>query len=103
MSNYTDKMVEILVGEGSWTYDDCASFARDHGLSTRSVISKVKSLGLSYVPKTVAPANPKAARPLKAEIVAKIAKAINVHVETVEGLSKADSKSLQALLIALQS
>jgi hypothetical protein len=95
-------MVAEISAQSTWTYEQCAEYAQAHSLSTRSVISKVKSLELTYVPKTQPAANPKAARPLKAEVVLGIAKALNVSVESIEGLSKADMRSLTALSKAVQ-
>ena len=101
MSNYTDSMVAELNAQDTWTYADCAAFAaRFPELSTRSVISKVKSLDLTYVPK---PAETKSAEPQvrKADIVAAIAEAIGVNVEAVEGLAKADKRALAELFKAV--
>ena len=96
MSNYTEKMVKALTTQGSWDYDTAEAFASDNNLSTRSVISKVKSLGLDYTPKPKATA--KAPRIRKADIVGSIALAVGVPVDTIAGLAKADSSALVNLL-----
>ena len=97
MSNYTDSMVAAMTKTGSFNYDSASAFANEHGLSVRSVISKIHSLGLEYTPREKAKAA-SAPRVRKSDVVASIAAAINVNAETIEGLSKADMASLQALL-----
>ena len=96
MSNYTEKMVKALTAQGSWDYDTAEAFASDNNLSTRSVISKVKSLGLDYTPKPKATAE--APRIRKADLVGSIAIAVGVPVDTIAGLAKADSSALVNLL-----
>ena len=83
------------------TYEDAVAFAdRFPEVSTRSVISKVKSLDIPYVPK--AKPEPKATVQIrKIDIVDAIAAAVGVNVEAVEGLAKADKASLEALAKAV--
>lgn len=100
MSQYTDSMVAAMTKIGSFNYDSATAFANEHGLSVRSVISKVHNLGLEYTPREKAVAN-SAPRVRKADIVAGIAAAIEVNVEALEGLAKADMASLNALAKAL--
>jgi len=95
MSSYTDAMVAEMHEIGSFTYDSAAAFASKHGVSTRSVISKVKFEKLPYEAKVVVKAAP---RVRKADIVAEIAFHLEVPLETIEGLAKADMASLKALL-----
>ena len=99
MSSYTDTMVETLQAQGTWAYSDCVEFAEKHGLSIRSVISKVKSLGLDYEPKPTPAAG--APRIRKADTVRSIARRLDVTYEEIEGLAKADRKALSALFRAL--
>ena len=101
MSNYTPTMIAEMQSAGSFTYDSATAFADAHSLSVRSVISKVKHLGLDYTPKvqTVSTAGP---RVTKAEIVTAIAKALAADPDELEGLSKADAKALNALFMAIQ-
>ena len=56
MSNYTEKMVAQMEKIGSFDYASAEEFASKNGLTTRSVISKAKSLGLDYTPRVVAKA-----------------------------------------------
>ena len=90
---YTQSMTAELHSIGSFTYETAAAFAEKHGVSTRSVISKVKFEQLPYEPKTT-----KAKRVRKSEVVGLIASALNVPLETIEGLAKADMASLKNLL-----
>jgi len=98
---YTDKMVAELHEIGEFTYDSATAFAEKHGLSARSVVSKVKYEGLPYTPKVVV----KSAAPKvrKADVVAVIATVLQVPFETIEGLSKADMASLNTLLAAVNA
>jgi hypothetical protein len=100
MSNYTDKMTAELVSAGSFTFDQAASFADKYQLSTRSVVSKIKSLDLDYTPKAK-PASKAGARTTKADLVQAIALGLSCSFESIEGLSKADSRSLSALLMEI--
>jgi hypothetical protein len=99
MSHYTNKMIFELRKIGSFDYDSAAAYASANNLSTRSVISKVKSLDLPYTPR------PKRAstgpRLRKADVVDQIASSLGVHTDTIAGLSKADMASLQTLLKAI--
>ena len=101
MSAYTDKMVSEMTAAGSFTYETATKFAEAHSLSVRSVISKVKNLGLDYTPKpVVASAGP---RVRKADIVREIEDKAGVSAEDFAGLEKADARSLQNLLKAFAS
>lgn len=100
MSAYTDKMVNELRAVSSWNYDLASDYAALHGLSVRSVISKLKNLELAYTPKpTVKSAA--APRVKKSEIVLQIAQLSGADAEALAGLEKADARSLTALLKAL--
>jgi glycine cleavage system pyridoxal-binding protein P len=101
MSNYTPTMIAQMQSAGSFTYDSASAFAEAHGLSVRSVISKVKHLGLDYTPKpkTVSTAGPRVA---KSDIVNAIAKALDTDADMIAGLAKADARALSALLMAIR-
>lgn len=103
MSIYTDSMVSELMARASWTYDDAAAFSEKHPtVSTRSVISKIKSLKLDYVAKPKASGPAKTDKVRKSEIVADIAAALSIQADAISGLSKADAKSLRTLLGAVK-
>lgn len=102
MSAYSDSMVTEMTKIGSFDYDSANTFAEAHNLSIRSVISKIHNLGLSYTPreKVAAKAAP---RVRKSDVVANIAAAVEVNVDTLAGLAKADMASLKSLLNAVNS
>jgi hypothetical protein len=102
MTAYTDKMVLDMTSTGSFTYETATAFADLHGLSVRSVISKVKNLGLPYTPKESVKST-SGPRITKADIVRLIADASGADPEALAGLDKADVGSLRALLAALPS
>ena len=97
MSNYTPVILAEMQSQDSFDYDSASAFASTHGLSVRSVISKVKHLGISYTPKAkvVSTAGP---RITKADLVDAIARAMALDVESIRGLDKADAKALRTLL-----
>jgi hypothetical protein len=100
MSSYTDSMVAEMTAQGEFSYDTAKTFADANSLSVRSVISKVKNLGLPYTPKVVVKSEA-VTRITKAEIVEELARNLNVPFETVAGLSNAPMKDLVALVAAI--
>ena len=98
MSNYSQKMVKVMTAQENWDFAKAEEFASQNNLSTRSVISKVKSLGLGYTPKPKAEA--KTPRVRKADVVGAIALALEIPVDTIAGLAKADASALGNLLVA---
>ena len=97
MSVYTDSMVVELTQAGAFDYAAASAFAEKHNLSTRSVISKIKSLGLAYEKKPV-PAKSGVVRIRKADVVRVIATKLGLEDEALSGLGKADMGALQELL-----
>lgn len=100
MSQYTDSMVAELTKIGSFNYDSAQSYANSHNLSVRSVISKVKSLGLEYTAREVVKAASKP-RVRKSDVVAGIAASLQVNADALAGLAKADMAALEALAKAI--
>lgn len=98
MSNYTPQMVADLVAAQAFTYQDAQTFASQHNLSVRSVISKVKSLSLDYTPKPTAPAGPRQAS--KADVVRQLEGVLSIDLEGLEGASRKSLIALSKLLIA---
>ena len=98
MSNYSQKMVKVMTAQENWDFAKAEEFASENNLSTRSVISKVKSLGLDYTPKPKAEAATPRVR--KADVVGAIALALEIPVDTIAGLAKADASALGNLLVA---
>ena len=103
MSAYTEKMVEQLRNKAEgWNYETATSFAQSNGLSVRSVISKIKSEKLEYIPKAKA-ISTGGDKVTKADIVAALAKSLGIHVDTIDGLAKADARSLNYLIKSIGS
>jgi hypothetical protein len=102
MSNYTEKMVAEMEAKGSFTFDEAVAFAEANGLKVRSVISKVRSLGLPYSPKpskvtkTGEPVIP------KASFVEQIATVVGEEMPSLEKATKADLEKLANFLNSLQ-
>lgn len=99
MSNYTPSMEATLREKDNWSYEDCESFASEHPeLTTRSVIAKVKNMGLEYTPRQTT-AVTKTGEPVvrKSDIVAGISDAFGVSRETLEGLATGKKAALLAL------
>lgn len=94
MSNYSEKMVAELTAQASWTYAQACAFAEANGLKNRSVISKIKSLGLEY--ETKPKAVTKRGEPVvkKAQFVESIQAALGVAVPSLMKLTKADLETL---------
>lgn len=98
MSNYSDNMVATMTKKGAYTYAEAVAFAEEHNLSARSVVSKIKSLGLDYTPKPKAASKTGEPRTRKADLVANIATAIGANHDALSGLAKADMRALEELI-----
>ena len=98
MSQYTAKMESEMTAKGSFTYAEAQAYAAENGLSVRSVVSKIKSLGLAYEKKPVTKSVTGKVE-TKAEIVAEIAHLLEPNSPTgaLEGLAKADKSALSVL------
>ena len=99
MSAYSNVMVTELSHFGGHTYESAAAFASKHNLSVRSVVSKIKSLGLAYERKVVVKAVESKVR--KSDVVAEIAARLSMELEKLAGLGKADLGALRELLKAV--
>ena len=95
MSVYTDSMVTELCASAH-TYESAAAFASKHNISVRSVVSKIKSLGLDYERKVVVRTGDVRIR--KADVVRVIETKLGLSDEALSGLGKADMGALQRLL-----
>ena len=100
MSAYTENMVAELNSIGAFNFASASDFASKHGLSPRSVISKVKSLGIPYTPREVARKNPDAVR--KSDMVREIARLLGISEDNIAGLAKADKAALNNLGVVIQ-
>ena len=95
--NYTPEMIAVIAGYDSFNKETATRIALEIGKSPRSVIAKIKSMGLSY---TVQRPVRKDGSPVtrKAETVAAIAKALDMDLNDLDGLAKAPRSALIALL-----
>ena len=77
MSNYTDSMVAALRAQAPFNLAKAKAFAEQHGsISYRSVIAKVKSLGLEYEKAAPVAKKAKSDEPTKAATLAAIRSAL---------------------------
>ena len=95
--NYTPSMLAVINGYDAFNKATATEIADKIGKSPRSVIAKIKSMGLSY---TVQRPVRKDGSPVsrKADTVAAIAKALDMELEDLDGLAKAPRSALIALL-----
>ena len=95
--NYTPEMLAVIAQYDSFDKDVAIDIAERIGKSPRSVIAKIKSMGLSYaVQRPVR----KDGKPItrKMDTVIAIAKALDMDALELEGLTKAPKAALEALL-----
>ena len=95
--NYTPEMLAVIKGYDSFNKETATEIAAKIGKSPRSVIAKIKSMGLSY---TVQRPVRKDGSPIprKMDTVIAIAKALDMDALELEGLTKAPKSALEALL-----
>ena len=95
--NYTPSMLAVIKGYDSFNKETATEIAAKIGKSPRSVIAKIKSMGLSY---TVQRPVRKDGSPItrKTDTVIAIAKALDMDALELEGLTKAPKAALEALL-----
>ena len=98
MSAYSNVMVTELCASAH-TYESATEFASKHNLSVRSVVSKIKSLGLEYERKVVVKAVEGKLR--KSDVVRRIETKLSLKDEALSGLGKADMEALSELLRAI--
>lgn len=98
MSKYTENLVTTLQAQDVWTYAEAVAFAEEHNLKPRSVIAKINSLGLQYVPK------PKRVNKRQEPVVKKEAMVNAIQAAlgvTVPSLMKATKADLERLVPAV--
>ena len=96
MSNYTPQMVTALMAGAVTNYDTAVSYADGQAVSVRSVIAKVKNLGLPYTPKTRT--LKRGDRVTKVELVRAIEKSLASGTDSLVGLEKSSVAALSRLL-----
>ena len=95
--NYTPSMLAVINGYDAFNKATATEIADKIGKSPRSVIAKIKSMGLPYtVQRPVRKDGSAITR--KAETVAAIAKALDMDLNDLDGLAKAPRSALIALL-----
>ena len=95
--NYTPEMLAVIAGYDAFNKATATEIADKIGKSPRSVIAKIKSLGLPYsVQRPVRKDGSAISR--KADTVAAIAKALDMELDDLDGLAKAPRSALEALL-----
>ncbi|MBC8410456.1 MAG: hypothetical protein H8E12_17320 [Rhodobacteraceae bacterium] len=96
---YTSEMVSALQAGAVTDYDTAVSYSEANSLSTRSVISKVKSLGLPYTPK--ARILKRGERVTRVELVRAIEKSLASGTDSLVGLEKSSIAALERLLVEI--
>ena len=95
--NYTPEMLAVIAGYDAFNKATATEIADKIGKSPRSVIAKIKSMGLPYtVQRPVRKDGSAISR--KADTVAAIAKALDMELDDLDGLAKAPRSALIALL-----
>ena len=101
MSNWTPELTtELATLPTPVSFADAVEFAEERGLKPRSVIAKLKSMGIDYLPK---PAKvTKRGEPVvpKADFVVVIEKAIGCALPSLVKASKPDLERMAAVLAA---
>jgi|TARA_B110000967_G_C18670905_1_gene452977 hypothetical protein len=98
--NYTPEMIAIMSAQAPLDYIKAQALAITLERNVRSVIAKAKREGIEYISKP-APAKKKAA-PVKADIVAAIASALDAEIGSLAGLEKATGQGLSNLLACIR-
>ena len=95
--NYTPEMLAVIKGYDSFNKETATEIAAKIGKSPRSVIAKIKSMGLPYtVQRPVRKDGSAISR--KIDTVLAIAKALDMDPLDLDGLTKAPKSALEALL-----
>jgi len=97
MSKYTPTMIDALRSAQPLNLEKAQSFSAEWGVSYRSIIAKVLSLGLTYEKKAVISSS--SDRPTKADLVREIERSL--QGESLDGLQGASMRSLQNLLMSI--
>ena len=97
--NYTPEMVAVINGtnERPFNKEIAGDIAARIGKSRRSVIAKIKSMGLPYAVQRPTRKDG-AAITRKIDTVLAIAKALDMDADDLDGLTKAPASALSALL-----
>ena len=99
--NYTPEMLAVIKGYDAYDKATATEIAAKIGKSPRSVIAKIKSMGLPYTVKKPTRKDGSAVA-LKVDMVLAIAKALDMDALDLDGLTKAPRSALSALLINIK-
>jgi len=101
--NYTADQEQALIDHANAnegiSFKDAGVIAESWGKSPRSIIAKVQSMGLAYIPKAKPAKRPKGRT--KADMLQIIADRLSADAASIGGLSKATASSLDALITLL--
>lgn len=97
-ANYTPEMISVIRGYSTFDGVVAAEIAEKIGKSPRSVIAKIRSMGLPYAVKRPLRKDGQPRGVRKSDLVAAIAKALAADVEELAGLEKATRSALDTLL-----
>ena len=95
--NYTPEMLAVIAGYDSFNKETATEIADKIGKSPRSVIAKIKSMGLPYAVQRPTRKDGSAIT-RKSDTVLAIAKALDMDADDLDGLTKAPASALSALL-----
>ena len=95
--NYTPEMLAVIAGYDSFNKETATEIADKIGKSPRSVIAKIKSMGLPYAVQRPTRKDGSAIT-RKIDTVLAIAKALDMDADDLDGLTKAPASGLSALL-----
>ena len=93
---YSDSQVARLQAAAPISYEMAQELASEFGVSPRSVVSKVISLGLEYTPKPKA--EKKGRGVTKAQLVAQISERTGVEFKSLGNAATSDLEALLTLL-----
>jgi hypothetical protein len=98
--NYTPDMEAVLENAQPINYERAIQLGKEMDRSPRSIIAKVKRMGLTYIVKTGSlEVKTRAPRVTKADYVEAIAKALSMEADELAGLELARIRSLANLLM----
>ena len=98
---YTEAQEAALVEASPVTFEDAQALGRNFGKSVRSIIAKVQSMELVYIPKEKP--EPAAPRVTKADVLARVMERLGSEDPALAGLNRARMDALVALDEALSS
>lgn len=103
MTKYTVSQEKELRETGTHNLATATAFANKHGLSVRSVIPKIKALGLTYETKKTSTGDkgvaPGSRERNKAQIVASVQAILNLDLRSFGSMTNTDLQELEKRLL----